>query len=153
MKELSEYLSEPAVIWFLLGLVLLLSEFVIPGLIILFFGVGCWVTSATLLVVPDLSFNYQLTIFLLCSLVALALLRKSLKKYLGSKEKHFDDELEEYIHKHCIVESDIIPELGGKVSFKGAIWDAHSDIEIKKGDTAVIKAIDGISLIVEPLKN
>ena len=153
MQEMSEYLREPATIWFLLGLVFLLSEFVLPGLIILFFGIGCWVTSATLLVVPDLSFNFQLIIFLISSLLSLALLRSTLKKWLGNKEKNMEGELEEYVNKNCIAESDIIPEIGGKVSFKGTAWTAHSNTKIKKGDTVVIKEVEGISFIVEPLKN
>ena len=153
MQDLNELLSDPKVIWFLIGLVFLLAEFVLPGLIILFFGIGCWVTSLSLLWFPDLSFNYQLTIFLISSVVSLGLLRRSLKKLLDRKNKDVDDVLEEYINKHCIVENEILPEIGGKVSFKGALWNANSDIKIKKGETVVIKKIDGIHLIVEPLKN
>jgi len=152
MQDLNELLSDPKVIWFLIGLVFLLAEFVIPGLIILFFGIGCWVTSLSLLWFPDLSFNFQLTIFLISSIISLGLLRKSLKNWLNSRTKNIDDGLEEYINKHCLVKNDIKPEIGGKVSFKGAIWDADSDTEIKKGDTVMIKAINGIRLFVEPLK-
>lgn len=153
MQDLNELLGDPKVIWFLIGLVFLLSEFVLPGLIILFFGIGCWVTSLSLLWFPDISFNYQLTIFLISSVASLGLLRRSLKKWLDSRNKEADDGLEEYINKHCIVEIDIVPEIGGKVSFKGTLWNANSDIKIKKGETVVIKKIDGIHLIVEPLKN
>ena len=32
-------------LWFLLGLAFLLSEFVVPGFVIAFFGVGAWVTA------------------------------------------------------------------------------------------------------------
>lgn len=152
MQDLNEILGDPNVIWFLIGLVFLLAEFVVPGLIIVFFGIGCWVTSLSLIFLPELSFNYQLIIFLLSSVLSLGLLRRSLKKWLNKKNNDTDDGLEEYINKHCMVESDIVPDLGGKVSFKGALWDANSDTEIKKGETVVIKKIDGIHLIVEPLK-
>ena len=152
MQDLNEILGDPNVIWFLIGLVFLLAEFVVPGLIIVFFGIGCWVTSLSLIMLPELSFNYQLIIFLFSSVLSLGLLRRSLKKWLDKKNTDIDDGLEEYINKHCMVESDIIPDIGGKVSFKGTLWDANSDTEIKKGETVVIKKIDGIHLIVEPLK-
>mgnify|MGYP007118357041 CR=1 FL=1 len=32
-------------LWFLVGLILLLSELALPGFVIVFFGVGAWVTA------------------------------------------------------------------------------------------------------------
>ena len=61
------YLSDPAVIWFLVGLGLLLLELVLPGLVILFFGVGAWVT-ALVCAFTDISLNWQILIFLVASL-------------------------------------------------------------------------------------
>lgn len=40
-----EFLSNPAVIWFFIGLFLLLLEMAVPGLIVMFFGVGAWITA------------------------------------------------------------------------------------------------------------
>ena len=51
-------------IWFILGLVLLLGEFVMPGLVIFFFGIGAWVV-AILTIFFDISINLQLIIYLL----------------------------------------------------------------------------------------
>ena len=151
MEEINSVLSNPAVIWFLIGLVLLVLEFILPGLIILFFGVGCWIASLGLLFMPDMPLNIQLAIFLISSVLSLVLLRNYLKKWLGKSEKTDDSNLEEYVGKHCIAESDFVPEIGGKVSFKGALWEASSNSEIKKGDALIIKAVDSIRLIVEPI--
>ena len=153
MENYSNLLANPAVIWFLMGLVLLMSEFFLPGLIILFFGVGCWIASLALLFMPDMPLNIQLVIFLISSILSLALLRKYLKKWLGKSEKKDDSNLEEYVGKHCIAETDFVPGIGGKVSFRGAQWEAHSNSEIKKGDSLVIKAVESIHLIVEPFNN
>ena len=114
-----------------------------------FFGVGCWVASIALLIIPDLSLNAQLITFLTSSVLSLVLLRKSLKKWIDKSKRVEDDNLEEYVGKQCIAESDFDEGSGGKVSFKGAIWEAHSQDKIKKGDTLVIKAVDSIRLIVE----
>jgi len=53
-----EILSDPAVIWFLIGLGLLLLELVLPGLVILFFGAGAWVTALAC-VLHDFNLNWQ----------------------------------------------------------------------------------------------
>ena len=148
---MNEILQNPAVIWFLVGLVFLLAEFVLPGLIVLFFGIGCWVTSLVLLGFPDISFNAQLGIFLISSILSLALLRRSLKNWIAGRGKAGNVDETEFFEKQCIAESDIDPDNGGKVSFKGAQWDADSSLLIKKGETVVIKKINGIRLIVEPL--
>lgn len=42
MKEL---LMEKEVIWFVIGLSLFLLEFIFPGLVLIFFGVGAWITA------------------------------------------------------------------------------------------------------------
>ena len=35
-------------IWFLLGMVLLIAELAMPGIVLLFFGIGAWVTALLL---------------------------------------------------------------------------------------------------------
>ena len=82
-----EILSDPAVIWFLIGLGLLLLELVLPGLVILFFGTGAWVT-ALVCAIADIRLNVQILIFLVASLLGLVLLRKYLKnRFFSRKEK------------------------------------------------------------------
>jgi len=153
MEDFSTLLSNPAVIWFLIGLFLLVSEFFIPGLIILFFGVGCWVASLALLFMPDMPLNVQLVIFLVSSVLSLFLLRNSLKKWIGKSDKTDDSTLEEYVGKQCMAETDFLPGTEGKVSFRGAQWEATSTSEIKKGDAVIIKSVDSIRFIVEPINN
>lgn len=45
------FLKEPAMVWFLIGLVLIVSEFAVPGLVIIFFGLGAWATALALLAI------------------------------------------------------------------------------------------------------
>ena len=37
----------PVLIWFLIGLALVLSEFMLPGIILVFFGLGAWAVCLT----------------------------------------------------------------------------------------------------------
>ncbi len=69
----------PEVIWFLIGLVLLIMESVLPGLIIAFFGVGAWIVALVCLI-TDIGINTQLIIFIVSSVLSLLFLRKWLKE-------------------------------------------------------------------------
>ena len=118
-----DFLSDPAVIWFLIGLGLLLLELVLPGLVILFFGVGAWIT-ALVCAFTDISLNWQILIFLVASLLGLVLLRKYLKnRFFSRSEKEIDDQLEEFIGRKGRAIDDF-REGEGQIEFKGTQWSA-----------------------------
>ena len=144
-----EILSDPAVIWFLIGLGLLLLELVLPGLVILFFGTGAWVT-ALVCAITDITLNWQIFIFLVASLLGLVLLRKYLKKrFFGRTDKEIQDQLEEFIGlKSKAVEE--FKEGAGKVEFKGTRWSARCDEPVSKGDWVMIESKDSLTLNVKP---
>lgn len=146
----NEIFSNPTIIWLLVGLVLILLELMIPGLILLFFGIGAWIV-ALLCLFLDLSLNWQIVIFLATSGVSLALLRKYLQaKFFKAKDGQEDGLADEFIGKTATVTAEIKPNHPGKVEFKGAPWTASSDTELKKGDTVVIVDKESITLIVKP---
>lgn len=141
-------LLTPPVIWFLVGLVLLLAELVIPGLIIIFFGIGAWIVALSL-VFFDFSLTTQFWIFGISSVLGLILLRRVLKDKFFKEEKSIAGSLEEeFIGKLAMAESDLVANKAGKVSFKGTQWKAISDCDIKKGEMAKIKDKDSITLLV-----
>ena len=142
-----DILSDPAVIWFLIGLGLLLLELVLPGLVILFFGAGAWVT-ALVCAIADIKLNLQILIFLVASLLGLVLLRKYLKnRFFSRKEKETQDQLEEFIgHKAKAVED--FKGGRGKVEFKGTRWSARCKDPISKGQWVTIRSKESLILNV-----
>jgi membrane protein implicated in regulation of membrane protease activity len=143
-----DILSDPAVIWFLIGLGLLLLELVIPGLVILFFGVGAWVT-ALVCAITDINLNWQIFIFLIASLLGLVLLRKYLKKrFFNRTDKEIADQLEEFIGRKAKAIEDF-KDGTGKVEFKGTHWTATCAEPVSKGDWVLIKSKDSLTLKVE----
>ena len=144
---LQELLTPPT-IWFLIGLALLLLELLIPGLFLIFFGVGAWIV-ALLLVFFDMGITAQLLIFGTTSILGLLLLRKFLKDKFFKEDKSGEVSLEEeFINKVAVAESDLLPDIPGKVSFKGTQWSAISDKEIKKGSRVKILGKESITLKV-----
>ncbi|MEA3460781.1 MAG: NfeD family protein [Bacteroidota bacterium] len=146
-----DILSDPAVIWFLIGLGLLLLELVLPGLVILFFGVGAWVT-ALVCAVTDINLNWQIFIFLVASLLGLVLLRKYLKKrFFNRTDKEVADQLEEFIGRKGKAISDF-KDGSGKIEFKGTNWTARCDEPVAKGDWVEITSKDSLILKVKKTK-
>lgn len=148
---MAEFLQQAAVIWFLIGLGLLLLELVVPGLVMLFFGIGAWVTALVCLL-SDVGINTQLFIFLAASLISLALLRKALRKrYMDSKTPDADLE-DEYVGQVAVAVNNFNAGEKGKVSFKGSTWEALTSHPVTEGQRLRITGYKSITLFVEPLQ-
>lgn len=141
-----------AVIWIIIGFVLFLLEFVLPGLILFFFALGAWIVAILCLFI-DLSINQQLIIFLISSVATILLLRKWLSKVLW-KRKHSTELLEdEFLGKIAKAETAISRGENGKVDFKGTTWQASSEDTIEKGENVIIVGNESILLHVKSSKN
>lgn len=147
-----DILSDPAVIWFLVGLGLLLMELVLPGLVVLFFGTGAWVT-ALVCAVSDINLNVQILIFLVASLLGLVLLRKYLKnRFFSRKDSEVQDQLEEFIGRKAKAVNDFKDGLG-KVEFKGTRWSARSSEAVSKGQWVTIVSKESLTLEVKSVNS
>jgi membrane protein implicated in regulation of membrane protease activity len=145
--------SRPELIWFIIGLVLLLLELVMPGFVIFFFGVGAWIT-ALLCLFTDPGINVQVIVFAVTSVIALLVFRKMIQnKFIYSKNDKSDAVEDEFTGKEAVATCDFGTEKKGKVEFKGTQWNAESDSDIKTGQTVKIIKKDSFKLIVEPINN
>jgi membrane protein implicated in regulation of membrane protease activity len=145
---------KPELIWFLVGLVLLILEFVMPGLIIGFFGAGAWIVAIICLFSAYVqgSINAQLIIFIIASVLSLLLLRKWLKgMFIGHVKSKQDTtkDLNEFIGERAVVKEKITPKAGGKVELHGTNWNARADEEIAAGTVVEIIAEDNLTLKVK----
>jgi len=155
MEQLKEFLR-PELIWFLVGLVLLIMEFALPGLIIFFFGVGAWIVAIVCLLSSHVygSINAQLIIFIISSVLSLLILRKWVKGvFLGHSgaKQDLTEDLKEFVGERAIVIEAITPKAGGKVEFHGTNWEANADGEIAVGVVVEIIGKDNITLKVKAI--
>jgi membrane protein implicated in regulation of membrane protease activity len=145
--------SKPELLWFLIGLVLFLLELVVPGFIIFFFGVGAWVTALVCLIASP-GTNLQIIIFAVISVLSLIALRRIIqKKFFYSKGNNSEAVEDEFTGKEGIAITDFGKDKKGKVEFKGTIWNAESESEVKEGKAVIIIKIDSLVLKVEPKIN
>jgi membrane protein implicated in regulation of membrane protease activity len=143
----------PVLIWFLAGLALVLFEFTVPGVILVFFGLGAWITTLTTWAGLTDGWTSQLLTFAVSSVLMLVFLRRWFRaKFFGHKTGTQDplDNLDEFKGQAVIVTADIDPVTGGKVEYKGADWSARCDTPLAAGDRALIDSVDGITLVVRP---
>lgn len=138
--------------WFIVGVVFALLELALPGLIVVFFALGAFVTAILSLFI-DMGVTVQIIVFVSVSILSLIFLRKKIKSRFFQEQKEIDTDDDDLIGHQVIVTKEISPSHDGKVEFKGAAWSAKSDDTIDKGETVQIIGKDSIKLIVKPIKN
>jgi inner membrane protein len=139
----------PWLIWFLLGIGFAFLELFMPGFIVVFFGVGCWVVAGILLI-WNLPVSAQIGIFIAGTIISIILLRKFLIQiFRGRSSDKADEGLDDFpsgVHVKVIAE--ILPNRNGRIAYRGAPWDAASDEQIAEGETVeIIRHADKSSLV------
>ena len=146
----------PTLIWFLVGVAFALLELAVPGVILVFFGLGAWIVALTTAIGITTSLASQLVLFTVTSVLSLILLRRWIRnRFLGYEADTRDGtaDLDEFTGKIVTVTRAVSPGgSGGRVEFKGAEWTAVADEELAKGDLAEIVAAEGITLKVRKSK-
>ena len=148
MESIKQFLH-PSLIWFFVGLIMLLLEFAGPGLIIFFFATGAWIVAILCFFLP-LTLNMQLFLFIITSLLSLIILRKHLQKVFKGHIKSrqdLDKDLDDFVGKKAVVIETISPNFPGKIEFHGTSWTAesnegieiNSNVEIISKDSLVLK--------------
>ena len=145
-------LNRPELVWFILGLILLLLELVLPGFVIFFFGVGAWITALVCLFFNP-GINLQVVIFAVTSVIVLMAFRKMIQnKFIYNKNDISGEIEDEFTGKEAVAVGDFDAEKNGKVEFKGTTWNAESKSKIHDGQIVIIVEKNSFKLIVEPKK-
>ncbi len=149
--DLSNFFSNLPLVWFLIGLTFVLLELVVPGFVLIFFGLGAWVVALLGLFI-DIDVTLQIILFIISSITSLVLFRKKLKARFFQSDNNNSSSLDdEFIGREALVIIDILPNKPGKVEFKGTQWKAKANTELKAGETVVIYDKESICLIVKSL--
>lgn len=147
-----ESIFNNAVVWFCIGFIFFLLEFLVPGFILFFFGIGAWIVGI-LTFFMDVSLNVQIAVFLASSILTVVLFRDLVKRKLGMTDAEPQILEDEFIGKTALAETSISAGINGKVEFKGTSWDASSEETISAGEHVTITETRSILLIVKPIKS
>lgn len=138
------------VLWVAGGLFLVLMEFFIPGIFVIFFGIGAVITGIAQYSL-QISLAYQLTLWILSSLTLLFFGAGFMKKLFPAEEKYVPVPRDSFKGRVVKVTKKVkIDKRGGRISYQGTEWDAIStDSEIEEGDYATIVDRNNLTYLVQ----
>lgn len=139
-------------IWISFGILLCFAELLIPGVFIVFVGLGAIFTGFVVLFAP-LSFGFQIMIWTVSS-VLIILAGGQFMKTLFPSDKKYEPTMENDFAGKTAVVTETIPEKGeGRISFQGTEWEAVSiSGAIEKGTTVRIFERNNLTFTVAPLE-
>ena len=136
-------LSNPIAVWLVLGLLLMISEIIIPGGIVILLGAACVIVASAQAVGIIDGLVQSLTLWFMASMVLLLSFRHVTQRLVGG-DSHVDntDEEADLYNQVAIVKQAIGP------GQKTALGDGTV---IKKGTKVRIICRDNIAFVVEPI--
>ncbi|MCX7632168.1 MAG: NfeD family protein [Turneriella sp.] len=137
--------------WCIAGAILILLEFFIPGLVVVFLGLGALLTGGAIYLRWLNDPVSVVVFFVLSSLLMLATLRRLvIRFYPSDTEKAETDEEKLLIGQHAVAVSKITPyDFSGRIRFSGTTWSARSvEGEIAENTTVEIVGRENIHFIV-----
>lgn len=145
----------PELLWTLLGIALILVEFALPTFFILFFGIGALTTGLLLWAGMANEGGLPFIVFSVVSVGSLLLLRNQFKSWFAGRSVNpqttdKDDDFIGY-RAEVVAGFDETSAGVGRVSYRGAQWDARSASGEKfaSGDPVKIVGREGAVLIIE----
>jgi len=143
-----------ALYWLLTGLVMMVLEVFIPGLIIIFFGMGAIVVAGLTFLGITTSLASQLLVWVVSSLVFVLVLRRQTAKILPAlekKEETADDMVDETGVTLGIVDG---KSESGRVRVQGTTWKAlsHTGETIAEGVQIRVVRRENLTVYVEPIR-
>lgn len=141
-----EALFSTWLVWFVMGVALAFVELMLPGFVVLFFGVGCLAVAGVLLIWP-LTVAQQFLLFAGVTLVSIVLLRKwCMKVFQGASSNRAEVDYDDFPKGARVkVVKSITTRSPGRIAFRGTLWDAVSDENIEEGEMVEIVRFAGDS--------
>lgn len=137
--------------WLIAAGIFFIFEMATTGFLIFWLGIGALLAMITSFITN--SIVVQTVVFVITSCILIPLTKPLADKFTNKKTVATNSY--SLIHKRGIVTIDINPiEATGQVKVNGEIWSAKSqdDLSINKGTEIEVLDIDGVKLIVAPIK-
>lgn len=138
----------PAGVWALLGTVLVLAEFAMPGVIAMFFGVAALLVALLLYIGMPLSLNAQILVFGILAIALVVLARSRVKAWFYGRSEHAEQGVEVLAPGTPVTAMSDFANGAGLVLHQGARWQAESAEPIASGQRVWIRGRRGLVLEV-----
>jgi membrane protein implicated in regulation of membrane protease activity len=141
--------------WIIVGIVLILAELIVPGLVLVFLGVGALAVALLIWLGVIDSWVAALTAWFISSLLLLLVLRSFFQRLMpgDASRQSTDEDLDAFGSVVDVVET-ITPEKHGRIHFRGTTWQAACyEDTIEAGSKARIVFRDNLIWVVEPFED
>ena len=138
-------------IWIVVGIALVLLEFVLPGFIIIFLGISAIAVGMLIWAGMPESNGLPFLLFAGLSVALLVFLRRRFEAWFAGKALDpADGVFEDIVGREATVTGGFTAKEQGRgnVLLRGAVWQAKSEEKLREGDLVTIMARDGILLTV-----
>ncbi|MFM1816305.1 MAG: hypothetical protein RLZ98_3000 [Pseudomonadota bacterium] len=136
--------------WFILAVVMLILEAIVPGVHFIWFGISALIVGALALGLADyLSWQWQLGIFGALSFASIWMMRQYWRpESVESDEPNLNVRGSQYIGQLVVVEN-AISGGRGRVRVGDTVWSARGP-DVEAGVRVKVVGVDGTVLVVEP---
>jgi hypothetical protein len=136
--------------WWVLGVGLIIIEILLPTFFALWMGIAAFVTGLFLFFLPDLSWQYQLLIFALLSIVSILVWRQYYREHpLLSDQPNLNKRGEQYIGRIITLQTPIVDGVG-KIKLDDSTWKIQGN-DSPVGKKVRIIALNNVVFTVEPI--
>ena len=132
--------------WYLLGVVLMLLELVVPGAIIVWFGVGALATGFITELCGGLYWPIQFIIFSAISILSLYFGRRVIKQAAPSKTTTLNRRLQTYLGRQSVLKSPIENGMG-RIRLDGTYWTVRGP-DLPVGTIVEVIGVENSTLVV-----
>lgn len=137
--------------WIIAGLALIIAEFAVSGLVVIFFGIAAILVGSLKFVGLLDDTTWELTLFALISVLLLVFVRRVLSdKLMGKEQRQAGNEDSAGLIGQRATVAEPFTDGSGIVNYRGARWQAQSPHPLKPGQMVRIVKHDGLWLTVEP---
>ena len=143
--------------WFVLGILLILSELILPAFAALWFGIAAIVVSLIFLLFPSMSFTFQVVLWIILSIGCTILWFKFIKPLSIDKTKAWMSREATIGQTGMVIQTGLahneirvrfaLPVLGSDE------WNCRSLSPVEVGDRVTVTDILGNDLVVKPYQS
>ncbi|WP_289282432.1 MULTISPECIES: NfeD family protein [unclassified Methylophaga] len=136
--------------WWVLGVGLIIIEILLPTFFALWMGIAAFVTGLFLFFFSALSWQYQLLIFALLSIISIVVWRQYLREHpLLSDQPNLNKRGEQYIGRVITLQTPIVDGVG-KIKLDDSTWKIQGN-DSPAGKKVRIIALNNVVFTVEPI--
>jgi hypothetical protein len=136
--------------WFVLSLVLLGLEMMVPGVIFMWLAIASAIVGAIVLTGIGIGWEVQFIIFSVLGIISVYAGRTYLRNNpIVSEDENLNDRGARYVGKKYLLERELVNG-EGKVRIGDTLWLVRGDFDSKVGVSVKVVGSDGVVLMVEP---